>query len=56
MTHRASMKPSRIELHATVTRADGTVEELGCIAFHDRNPLRRLLWRIQRTIRRIVHG
>jgi hypothetical protein len=25
----------RAELHAVVTRADGTVEDLGCIAFSD---------------------
>jgi hypothetical protein len=36
-------------LSAVVTRADGTVEDLGVIAFYHRNPLRRLWWRLTRS-------
>jgi len=31
-------------ISAIVTRADGTVEDLGVIAYWHRNPLRRLAW------------
>jgi hypothetical protein len=30
-----------------VTRADGTVEDLGVVAYYHRNPLRRLAWRLR---------
>lgn len=29
------------ELHAVITRADGTVEDLGMISYYHRNPIRR---------------
>lgn len=41
----------RAEVFATVTRADGTVEELGSIAYWHRNPLRRLKWRIANRVK-----
>lgn len=38
-----------IEVEATIIRADGTVEELGRVAYTHRNPLKR--WLGQRKVR-----
>lgn len=40
----ALLKPKESTLSAVKTRADGTVEDLGVIAYYHRNPLRRWLW------------
>lgn len=40
-------QPKRAELRAVITRADGTVEDLGVIAAWHRNPLMRLWCRIK---------
>ena len=40
------------ELSAVIIRADGTVEDLGRVAYYHRNPLRRILWRLARVMRR----
>jgi hypothetical protein len=37
---------------AVVTRADGTIEDLGVIARWHKNPLIRLAWRIADLVRR----
>lgn len=37
----AHMKPREITIEAVVTRADGTVERYGAVAYYHRNPLRR---------------
>jgi hypothetical protein len=34
------------QVSAIITRADGTVEDLGVISYWHRNPLRRLWWRL----------
>jgi hypothetical protein len=47
----AGAKISEATLVATVTRADGTVEHLGTIAYFSPNPLKRLAWRIGRWLR-----
>ena len=39
-----------VQLVATVTRADGTVEELGTIAYWHKNPFKRLFWRINQGL------
>lgn len=39
-------QPTRSELHAVVIRANGTREDLGKIAAHYRNPVKRLWWRL----------
>jgi hypothetical protein len=39
---------SEIVIEARVIRADGTVEELGRIAYWHRNPFKRLAWRLRR--------
>lgn len=40
----ASGKAKETTLSAVVTRADGTVENLGVVTYWHRNPLRRWLW------------
>lgn len=41
-------KESRIS--AVVTRADGSVEDLGVIAYWHKNPLRRALWNTKKWL------
>lgn len=43
----ANLKPMSIQLEAIVTRADGTVEDLGCVSYYHRNPLKQLFWDIR---------
>lgn len=50
----ASASFSEASLKATIIRADGRIEHLGTIAFNSRNPLKRLLWRCGRLLRRIA--
>lgn len=38
----------RVTLEAVVIRSNGEREELGVIAHYDKNPLRRLWWRLKR--------
>jgi hypothetical protein len=37
-------------LRAVITRADGTVEDLGVIAYWHKNPLKRLAWRVSKFL------
>jgi hypothetical protein len=41
-----------IELVATITRADGTVEQLGVIDYWHKNPIKRLIWSLKKLFRR----
>lgn len=43
-------KVKQMELSARIVRADGTVEELGTIQYWNKNPLKRLLWRIKKWL------
>ena len=38
------------QIIATITRADGTVEELGVIDYWHRNPIKRIIWRIKKWL------
>ena len=40
-----------IQLVATITRADGTVEDLGVIDYWHKNPVKRFIWRIKKWLR-----
>jgi hypothetical protein len=40
-------KVKEMEISAIITRADGTIENLGTIQYWHKNPLKRLLWRIK---------
>jgi len=44
----ATGRPIEQSISAVVTRADGSVEDLGVIAYWHRNPLRRLAWRFKK--------
>lgn len=44
----AHAKAQRASVHAVVTRANGTVEDLGMIAYYHRNPL--LSWAVNAFI------
>lgn len=50
MSFRAEGNVREGSLTAVVTRADGTVEQLGVIAYYHKNPLRRLWWRAARRL------
>jgi hypothetical protein len=41
---KAGVKEARLSI--VVTRADGTVEDYGTVAYHNSNPLRLLWWRL----------
>ena len=43
-------KVKQMEITAIITRADGTVENLGTIQYWHKNPLKRLLWRIKKWL------
>jgi hypothetical protein len=46
-----NLNAKEIQLIATITRADGTVEELGVIDYYHQNPIKRLIWRIKLWLR-----
>lgn len=56
MSFRASVPAKNAQLAAVVRRADGTVENLGVIAYYDRNPLKRLAFKIRPLRRFVVDG
>jgi hypothetical protein len=43
-------KVKQMEISAVITRADGTIENLGTIQYWHKNPLKRLLWRIKKWL------
>ena len=49
-------KAREASINAVVTRANGTVEDLGTVAYWHRNPLRRLWWRLTQTFGRNRNG
>ena len=51
MSHHAPTGAESVSVEARVIRADGTVEDLGRIAYWHRNPLRRWAWSIQQLLR-----
>ena len=46
----AQGRPVMISIAATVTRADGTVEDLGTVSYWHANPLYRLIWALRRKM------
>jgi hypothetical protein len=42
----------QIELIATITRADGTVEHLGTIDYWHKNPIKRFIWKLKKLLER----
>jgi len=45
-----NLNAKEIQLIATITRADGSVEELGVIDYYHQNPIKRLIWRIKKWL------
>ena len=43
-------KVKQMEISAIITRADGSVENLGTIQYWHQNPLKRILWRIKKWL------
>ena len=43
-------KVKQMEISAVITRADGTVVNLGTIQYWHKNPLKRILWRIKKWL------
>ena len=48
----AQTNAKEIQLIATITRADGTVEELGVIDYWHKNPIKRFIWKLKKFLRR----
>ncbi len=44
-------QPEMVSVSGVVTRADGTTEDLGVIAFAHRHPAKMLAWRLGRVFR-----
>jgi len=53
MDTRAKGQAKSVAMQAVVTRADGTVEVLGTVAYWHRNPLRRAWWALAQWCRRV---
>ena len=45
-----NLNAKEIQLIATITRADGSVEKLGVIDYYHQNPIKRLTWRIKKWL------
>lgn len=45
-----NLDAKEIQLIAVVTRADGTVEDLGVIDYYSNNPIKRIIWRIKKWL------
>jgi hypothetical protein len=52
----AHANAQRASVHAVVTLADGTVQDLGMIAYYHRNPLRRWIVNAFITVKRRLLG
>lgn len=46
MIFSGNTKISQAEISAKITKADGTVQDLGVIAFYSSNPVLRWLWKL----------
>ena len=46
----AQSNAKEIELIATITRADGTIEHLGVIDYWHKNPIKRFIWRFKKWL------
>lgn len=47
----ASATAREASISAVITRADGTVEDLGVISYWHRNPLKRAWWRLRQWMK-----
>jgi hypothetical protein len=49
----AHSNAKEIKLIATITRANGTIEELGVIDYWHKNPMKRFVWKLKKFLERI---
>lgn len=45
-----------VTFEAVITRADGTIENLGVVAYYDKNPIKVWTWKVQRLWKRMFKG
>lgn len=50
-TIKAPARAEQATIHAVVTRADGTVEDLGIVSYYHRRWYRRWLWNIKQALK-----
>jgi len=48
---KASAKIKHATIEAVITRADGSVENLGTISYYHRNPLKRAWWHVTKALK-----
>jgi len=48
----AQSNAKEIQLIATITRADGTVEQLGVIDYWHKNPIKLFVWKLKQFLER----
>lgn len=48
----ATSQPKEMSFSAVVTRADGTVEDLGMISYYNSNPFKRWIWKTKQFFKR----
>jgi len=48
----AQSNAKEIQLIATITRADGTVEQLGVIDYWHKNPIKLFIWKLTKFLER----
>lgn len=47
----AESKAKEIHLEAVITRADGTVVNLGTIDYWHQNPIKRIIWKLKQFLK-----
>ena len=47
-----NLNAKELQLVAVITRADGSVEELGVIDYWHKNPLKRLAWKVLKWLKK----
>lgn len=46
----ADFNTKKMEVHAVVKKADGTIIDHGMVGYYHRNPIKRLIWRIKKWL------
>jgi hypothetical protein len=45
-------KVKMAQMSARIIRADGTIEELGTVAYYHKNPIKRLAWSMRQALKK----
>lgn len=51
MNVNANASPKEIQFSAIITRADGSIEDLGVVSYYNSNPIKRLMWKIKQFLK-----